>query len=102
MNRKMLPSAQTPDSYLMYRTSRKRCFRKFAYRFVQTPKPFYEAYLEEDIGVFIVRLGSQGATCDKGILRKARKNIARIDRGYHYVAKIPANRHISTRSMSGR
>src|SRR3712207_5777241 len=39
MNRKMLPSAQTPDSDLMYRTSRKRCFRKFAYRFVQTPKP---------------------------------------------------------------
>jgi hypothetical protein len=74
----------------------------FAYRFVQTPKPLYEAYLEEDIGVFIVRLGSQGAARDKGILKKARKNITRIDRGYHYVAEIPANRHVSTRTRSGR
>ena len=30
------------------------------------------------------------------------QNIARIDRGFHHGAEIPANHHISTRSISGR
>ena len=39
----------------------------------------------------IVRLGSQAASCDHKILRKARKNIARIDRGGHTESKATQN-----------
>src|SRR5215211_506803 len=83
----------------MYRTSRRRRSRKFAYRFVQTPRPFHEAYLGEDIGVFIVRLGSQAAPCDQGTLRNARKNIDRIDRESRMWHKIPAKRQVLVRSI---
>jgi hypothetical protein len=37
-------------------------------------------------------------TVQWGILQ----NIARIARGFHYEAEIPANHHIPTRSISGR
>ena len=46
---------------------------------------------ETQVHHHIVRLGSQAASCDHKILRKARKNIARIDRGGHTESKATQN-----------
>jgi nitric oxide synthase oxygenase domain/subunit len=39
---------------------------------------------------------------DQRPLDKARESIAHTERGLHHGAEIPANHHISTRSISGR